>query len=205
MSAYLQGGPDNKNHAMFPQAIFNVNYPTAGTFAIRVDEMTPDGAKLQATLDGHRVAAVDFGAPAPAFGGPNRPARRGNPRLNTSLEIPIPAGPHVLKLENTGSDWIHIRDFTLSPYTSQLAVLAKGDSDFAVLWIYKRDKTSSEPISGKLTVPGIAAGNYHVVWWDTYKSQIIKDESAAATADGLTLTTPPVDQDIAVWINRGGS
>jgi hypothetical protein len=203
MSAYLQGNDTNKHHAMFPQATFNVTYPSAGTFAVRVDEMTGEGANLQISVDGQKVTSLDLGAP-PAFnfgggggGGQNRP--RPNPRLNASLEVPIAAGAHSILLQNNGPDWIHIRDFTLTPYAPQLAVLAKGDSDFAVLWIYRRAK-SGDPISGKLTVPGLADGSYHVVWWDTYQSKILKDETLSATAGSLTLTTPPIAQDVAVWI-----
>jgi hypothetical protein len=163
--------------------------------------MTPDGARLEISLDGQHMTTLDLGAP-PAFNsgsGENEAHRRPNPRLNTSLEIPIPAGKHTILLQNTASDWIHIRDFTLTPYAPELAVLAKGDSDFAVLWIYRREKSSSQPISGKLSVPGLKDGSYHVVWWDTYQSKILKEETLSVSGS-LMLTTPPIAEDVAVWI-----
>jgi hypothetical protein len=56
MSAFLQGR--GANHAMFPFASFEVNYPDAGTFAIEADQTTPSGARLEASLDEKPMAAV---------------------------------------------------------------------------------------------------------------------------------------------------
>ena len=118
------------------------------------------------------------------------------------LELPIAAGEHTIHLENTGADWIHIRDFTLTPYAPQLAVLGKGSNDFAVLYIYRRDQSKSEPITGKISVPGLADGNYRATWWDTYKGMKIKEETLAVSGLQSTLTTPPIAQDVALWIKR---
>jgi len=58
-------------------------------------------------------------------------------------------------------------------------------------------------VSGTLQVPGLAAGSYHVAWMDTRTGTIVSEETLAATGAGpLVLTTPPVWNDIAAWINR---
>ncbi len=104
MSAYLQG--NGKNKMMFPYALFHVNYTAAGTFAVHIDETTPDGAHVQLMLDNKEIVTLDLGAappPPPGFGGRNLPPR--NPRPNATLELPVSPGKHTIRLDNTGADW----------------------------------------------------------------------------------------------------
>jgi Domain of unknown function (DUF5060) len=202
MAAYLQG--NGKNHDYFPVAVFHVEYPEDGTFSIRLDEMTADGATLEVQVDGKEAAQVILAAP-PVFGpsSPQGPQRR-NPRLDTTLEVPINAGKHTIQLHNSGGDWVHIRQITLTPYVPQLAVCAKGNDQFAALWIYRREATGDESISGTLRIPGLAEGTYRVTWWDTTRGEVLGNETANATeSNGLTLKTPPIGQHIAAWIVAG--
>jgi hypothetical protein len=207
MSAYLQG--TGHNHAMFPNATFNVDYPEAGKFTVRFDEMTPDGAGLQVTLDGQRLMTLTLNAPR-SFGGgaegngANRP--RPNPRMDEALEIPIAAGKHTIRLDNTGLDWLHIRDFTLDPYTSELGVLGKANKDLLVLWVYKREQAKNQSVSGTLELPGREAGTYRIVWWDPYKGQIIREDPLSVSEGSpATVTTPPVTSDLAAWVERSAA
>jgi hypothetical protein len=106
-------------------------------------------------------------------------------------------------MENTGADWIHLRGFTLTPYAPALAVLAKGNNDSAVLWIYRREHADAAPISGSISVPGLDAGDYRIIWWDTYKGEVLKEEAGRVTeAAPLTFTTPTIALDAAVIIER---
>lgn len=200
MSAYLQG--NNKNKKMFPFALLHVNYPVAGTFSVRVDETTPDGARLEMKLDGQPAATLDLG---PAMLPPPRPdgtaLPRPNPRPNAALELPISQGRHTIRLENTGADWAHISEFVLTPYAPELAVLAKGNENWAVLWVYNRVPGKGQTVSGTLHVPGLAAGSYRVTWTDTRTAKVLSEETVTATgSEPLTLTTPPIADDIAAWI-----
>lgn len=201
MSAYLQGALNDRNHAMFPFAEFGVDYQRDGTFAVAVDEMTPSGATLHVSIDGKPAASLTLpGLPAPPT--TKEASERKNPRLDATLEVPVTAGKHVLRLENQGVDWIHLRQFTLTPYAPQLAVLAKGTNDFAVLWAYRRDAGDGSPIRGTLAVPGLSAGNYRVVWFDTHKGTQIREATMTASGHTLKLETGDVTNDVAIFVAR---
>jgi hypothetical protein len=221
MSAYLQG--QGGNRAMFPFAEMKVTYAEPGTFAVRLDEVQADGARLEVSLDGQRVTALDFGAaPQPPPGGPGgqggQQRQRRNPRVNAAIEIPIPAGEHTIKLENTGPDWVHLRQFVLAPYAAELAVLGKGDGDLTVLWVYRREplvapgttqpstQPATRPVTGTLRVPGLADGSYIIAWWDAYAGKVAQDETVTVTGGApLELKTPPIATDMAAWIRRAGA
>jgi hypothetical protein len=189
MSAFLQG--TGANHAMFPFASFQVNYPQAGTFAVQVDQTTAAGAKLEASVDGKLIAAIALGK-----------TRNENARLNATLEFAVPAGSHQVRLENTGEDWVHIHQFVLTPYASELAVLGKSSGKMAVLWVYRRDVgTGKKGVAGTIQINGLSEGSYQIVWWDCRAGKILQQTNASAIANRpLELTTPSIEQDAACWI-----
>ncbi len=198
MSAYLQGSAKNK--PMCPYILLHVNYLTAGTFAVEVDQTTPDGARLEIRLDGQPAVAMNFGPfrSPPGFGGRPRP----NPHPDATLELPISQGEHTIRLENIGPDWVHINKFVLTPYTPGLAVLAKGGKNVAVLWVYNRTPAKGAA-AGRLRVPGLSPGLYDVAWMDTRSGKIIGRSSLQAVEGArLTVDTPPIDTDVAAWIRR---
>jgi len=200
MSAYLQGNGNNK--AMCPYILFHVNYPVAGTFAVEVDQTTPDGARLEVKLDGQPAVAMNFGPyPPPQRGG--RSETGANPHPDATLEIPVSQGQHTIRLEDTGADWVHISKFVLTPYAPGLAVLAKGGKNLVVLWAYNRAPIAGQTVTGKILVPGLPAGLYEVDWMDTHSGKIIR-HARVETADGepLSVDTPPIASDIAAWIRR---
>jgi hypothetical protein len=199
MSAYLQGSAKNK--AMSPYILMHVNYLTAGSFAVEVDQTTPDGARLEITLDGRPAAAMNFGPfPPPPWLG-NRP--QPNPHPNATLELPILQGEHTIRLDDTGPDWVHINKFVLTPYAPGLAVLAKGGKSAAVLWVYNRAPAVGKTLAGRLRVPGLARGLYNVAWMDTRSGRVTSQTSVTATNDQpLNVDTPPIDNDICAWISR---
>jgi len=52
-------------------------------------------------------------------------------------------------------------------------------------------------------VPDLPAGRYEVEWWDT-RQGTSRTEELTASAGGLTLTLPPVSDDIACRIEPCG-
>ncbi|HEX4053063.1 MAG TPA: DUF5060 domain-containing protein [Tepidisphaeraceae bacterium] len=202
MSAYLQG--NNKNKRKFSLAVLHVDYPTAGTFSVHIDEITPAGARLEVKLDGQPMATLDLGPAAPPPVRPNRrPLPPRNPHPNATLELPVSQGKHIIRLENTGADWAHISEFVLTPYAPKLAVLAKGNENMAILWIYNRVPSNGQTVSGTLRVPGLTAGSYRVAWMNTHTAKVLSEETVSATgSEPLTLATPPIADDIAAWISR---
>lgn len=202
MSSFLQG--DGKNKQMFPFALFHVNYAEPGTFAVKVYETTPDGAHVEALLDDKPAASLDLAPAPPPFPGPNGRSRPpSNPHPDATVEFPVPAGQHTIRLKNTGPDWAHLWEFTLTPYAPELAVLAKSGQNLTVLWVYNRVANTGQLVSGKLQVPGLAAGSYNVTWFDTRTGTVVSQETLNATgSDSLKLTTPPIAKDLAAWIKR---
>jgi hypothetical protein len=200
MSAYLQGKGDNAK--LFPFAELSVDFEKDGTFAVRVDEITPAGATLNISVDGKPAANLTL--PAPPAPPTTNPAReRRNPRIDATLEIPVPAGKHVVRLENNGGDWIHLQQFTLTPYASPLAVLAKGTNDYAVMWVYRREAGNGTPVEGKLSVPGLDAGDYRVVWVDTIKGTPLREDRATVVAGtALIIQSGPIATDAAIFVAR---
>src|SRR5205823_5884264 len=106
------------------------------------------------------VLLVD-GAPAAEKAFPGTGKDNG---VTAVLEAKVPAGPHEVKVENTGEDWVRVRQFELEPYASTLGVMGRAGKDFAALWISNRTRQES---GGKLSVAGLQSGSYHATWWDT--------------------------------------
>ena len=202
MSAFLQGR--GGNHAMFPLATFEVDYPSTGNFEVHTDQFTARGAKLELSLDGQpAVSLILDPLPTDDHTSARPAARDGNIHTNATLSISVPAGKHLIKMENTGADWIHINHFKLTPYAPALGVIGKGNDESAVLWIYCRDEPDSSPAAGKISISGLAAGTYQLTWWDTYKGQIVKTETATTgVTNALTFETPTIAKDLALFIIR---
>jgi hypothetical protein len=193
MSAYLQG--IGKNHAMFPAATFDVDYPAAGSFAVHVDQITANGAKLVVSIDGQIASTLDVAALPEGS--------RLKPNVDDTLSVEIPNGKHSIRLENVGADWIRIRDFTLTPYAPRLGVLAKGDAQSVFAWVFRRAPRDSAAVVGTLQIPGLTSGEYQANWFDTDHGTVVKQENLSVTNPGpASLTTPPVEKEIALWIAR---
>lgn len=183
MPSFLQG---DAHRAMFPSATFAVDYAQPGTFAVAVRQTSKAGAHLVVRVDGAVAAERDF------------PAAASDTTLNTVVEVSVPAGRHSIVVENSGADWLVVERFTLAPYGPTLRALAKAGTDGALLWIYRttpQNVTSSgvaqNAHSGTISVPGLAAGQYRVTWWDTGVGRAISSRTVAvAGAKLLTLDIP---------------
>ncbi len=185
MPAYLHG---QYHKASFPKAVFRVTYPAAGTFAVHLAQIARAGAKLVVTVDGQPSAEQVFAAAAK------------DTATQAVVSVPVPAGAHTVTLENTGLDWLVLAAFELSPYGPAIEALGKGGPDGAVFWLASR--LPAQPVTGTLTVPGLAPGPVQVTWWDTRTGTPASRATAAATAAGLRLDTPPVSGDAAVTVGR---
>ena len=198
MSAYLQG---DANRDLFPRADFAVDFPADGTFAVRFDQLSPAGARVAVAVDGEERSVVTLDPPQ----GADAAGAAGPTPVRVGVELPLTAGPHEVTLRNTGRDWVRVGQISLSDYAPEVAVLAKGDAEVAVLWAYRRTPAVQEalPLTAKLTVPGRAPGRYAVTWVDTATGDQISAATATAGDNGtLTLTTPPLRPDVAAILRR---
>ena len=199
MSAYLQGSAKNK--AMCPYILMHVNYLTAGSFAVEVDQTTPDGARLEITLDGKPAAAMNFGPfPPPPWLG-NRPTAKSASRCDA-----------------------RITDFTGRAYDSPrrhragLGSYQQICSDALCSGFGRSCQGWKEawPCCGFTIARRLTARR----WWEdfvyrdwrggctmlpgwTRVGQVTSQTSMTATGDQpLNVDTPPIDNDIAAWISR---
>lgn len=194
--AFLQG----QNHRdMMPKPLtFQVNYPQAGTFTLTIGQVAKAGAHLKVSVDG-KATERDF-ASGPADFTPKDEA--------SALQIAVPSGAHTITIENAGTDWVVARQFAFSNYAPALAAQARVGRDYAVAWIYHRanvDKPAgkeSSPASGRLSLAGLKPGRYRATWWDTRagKSLEASEVSLTGAKDSLTLTTPSVSRDVALYV-----
>lgn len=198
MSAYLQGKLNERNHAMFPHAEFVVNFAEPGTFSVSVDEITSSGATLDISIDGKGVSGVELMPPL-ADTLPAGERSRRNPRVNATLSVPIDAGEHTIRVENLGRDWVHLRQFSLTPYASLIGALGKGNDHYAAIWLYRREAGASAA-EGQVLVPGLKPGNYRVNWFDTARGTLLRSEVHRHEEGAMCLATGLIASDVAMWI-----
>ena len=188
MPSFLQGAA---HRDLFTQANFTVNYPKAGTFTVAVRQSAKAGAHLVVFVDGVKAGEQDFPAATSDQNG-----------SGPGLIVPVAAGKHTVRLENTGADWLVLQKLTLSPYGPGLRVLAKGNATHAVLWAYRPDAApNGAGIAGTISLPNFAPGKYRVQWWDTQAGKPMgQAKTVAASAKTLVLQTPAIAKDAAALI-----
>jgi hypothetical protein len=166
-----------------------------------VQQVAKSGAHLKLAVDGKTVER-DFPAGDKDF----TPAAD-----QRSLKIDVPQGAHTITVENTGKDWVVVKQFSLSDYAPALAANARIGHNFAAVWVYHRgnislpadDDGKLTPATGKLTITGLKVGRYRVTWWDTRIGKPLDETDVRVTKDkekdGIALTTPPITRDIALY------
>ncbi|HZT41539.1 MAG TPA: DUF5060 domain-containing protein [Chthonomonadaceae bacterium] len=197
--AFLQG---QGHRDMTPKPLtFQVAYPQAGTFAVSVGQVAKAGAHLKLSVDGHSVEQ-DYPAADKDY----------TPKSGQeTLSVDVPAGAHTVTVENTGKDWVVIREFTLSNYASALAANARAGQDYVAAWVYNRDnlgkKGAQSTAAGTLRLPALKPGKYQATWWDTYNGKALDTTDLTVTGDkeAATLSTPPIANDVALYVVRAGT
>jgi hypothetical protein len=186
MPAFLQG----TNHPeLFTHAEFPVEYAQPGTFAVQVKQAAKAGAKLVIKVDGVISAEHTF------------PAAAQDTNTDIVVEVKVPAGKHVVRLENTGQDWLVVQRITLAPYGPTLRVVAKASPDTAALWVRNTKPGNATP--GTLTLPDLKPGKYRILWWDTRSGKPISEGMINVANGGvLMVKTPAIMKDAAVFVSR---
>jgi hypothetical protein len=145
------------------------DFPRPGTFAVTVRQSAKAGARVVLLVDGTVAAEREFA-----------PGERDTPQ-NVTLTASIPAGKHTIRLENRGADWATIGRITLSPFGPALRAMGKIGRNSAVLWLRRAGSdtppTGQNGVTGTVTLPGLAPGNYRLVWWDTRAGRQLSEGS----------------------------
>jgi len=196
---------------------FQVNYPVAGKFILRIGKVGENGL-LKVTLDGKEVASVDLPT-GKGLGVSSEYAeqwKRWETTYNKDVEIEVPAGKHEIQIRNDGNDWIAIDYILLTNYLTNvkpnLRVLGIQTSDRALIWVQNKDYTwfkvrdnaqinSVPPV--RLTLSGFANGTYKLELWDTANGVVIEQKETTVTDSTLSYDLPEVKQDYALKIKGG--
>lgn len=189
MPAFLQG---NAHREMFPRADFQVDYGRPGAFAVSVRQAAKSGAHLVLAVDGRTAAERDF------------PPAAADQSTDAVLTAALPAGKHLVRIENTGADWVVLDRFTLSSYGPSLRALAKATEERVALWVYPADAAEQRPPGpATVTVPDLVPGRYRVRWWDTHTGREMPAQSVSVSRGGaLVLAVPPMAGDVAGFAAR---
>lgn len=197
LSRFLQG---QAHREMVAQPLsFRVDFARPGQFVVQFNEVSSGGAHIVLGRGDQKVER-DFPA-ATAQTRPQGDAGR--------LAIDVPAGAHLITLQNTGADWAAIQSFTLTGYAPVLGAYGVSDASFAAAWVYHRENISSAPgretgaATGRISLSGLRPGRYRATWWDTLRgAPISPPERVILTQGALTLATPAISRDAGLFVTR---
>lgn len=194
LGQYLFGSVFNTQYHNPPS--FNVTYPVSGQFKVVTGSSIGTSPMINIYVDG--VQALNQ-----------------NATINTTYTVNITAGLHVIKVDNLGTDWTTISNYTFTNIGSPLTayVLRSADNYKAAGWLlnskynwqYVKDNGVPAAISSAtLTIPGMENGSYMVQFTDCNTGSLISSTSATATGNNLSISLPSVAWDVAVTAMWGG-
>ena len=115
-------------------------------------------------------------------------------------------------------DWVQFKRRNLNHEiqisTKAFAGFCCADEDQAIVWLLRQDKLvksgklklvdkQAPPVSVTIIIPGIAAGNYRVYFWDTLPGKLIEQKDVQANdAGNIVVNIPPVITDVALAVKR---
>lgn len=186
--SFLQG---NAHRSMFPALTLKTVFVEDGSVTVHVSRVARAGGAVRIQVDGQQAAFREFAG--------------GSADRNTSEEVSanVKAGSHTITIDNPGADWVVVNRIDLSPYSPALGSVGKANDSFGMLWLFNRLASS---VSGQVRVPGLKAGDYDVVWYDTSTGQAGSRSKVTVTGkDDLILNTPAIATDIAVTFVRSST
>lgn len=192
LSEYLYGSTWNTQFRSPPT--FFVEYASLGELTIGTGANKGQDPQIVVWVDGTKV--LD---------------EAGN--TNTNYQVAIPAGQHVIKVDNTGTDWISISSYSFSGLGSPLAsyVLAAATGDELTAWLlnpaYNHVEVSGadipDPVLGsQLFIPQVQNGFYMARWYNCLTGALEKVDSVQVSNDTLVLPIPPVQWDLGLVVDQ---
>lgn len=193
VASYLYGSTSNVQFRSPPE--FTVNYPRAGTFQVTTGPSTSNGTpRINIYVDGQRVL--------------NEAAQ-----INTTYTIDLTAGAHVIKVDNSGRDWVSISEYEFSDIGSALDtyVLASEDSTQFSAWIlnhqYNHEVVYTDGLpdsvkGAKLVIPDVSPGSYFAKWYNPLSGAWLNTELAKSEGDSISVNIPAVQWDLILVLDQ---
>ncbi|MFQ5952419.1 MAG: cellulase family glycosylhydrolase [Candidatus Omnitrophota bacterium] len=201
--------------------VFYVDYPASGELVIKVD-MVSQGAHLKVYVDEKEVLSREF-LTGPGEGPWKRSLYRKDHKIyqavyDEDVVISIPKGKHVIKLVNTGKDWLGVKRVILKDYVDSsianarcLGLIVGKDMIF---WVQNKDFNWRNTFKGKAPEPiknsyfnthVIEDGSYLIERWDTFTGKVVSKIKADSKNGILRVELPEFSKDSAFKIRKAGS
>ncbi|MEM9546177.1 MAG: DUF5060 domain-containing protein [Bacteroidota bacterium] len=192
LGQYLYGSQWNTQYRSPPR--FYVNYPDSGYFQVRTSSANGQSPHIAIWVDTVMVFVDSLAS------------------TNTIYEIGIPAGEHIIEVDNTGTDWITIAGYTFSDLGSKVDsyLLTAEENNYAAGWVLNNeynhenvvDFGEPDPVSeASLIIPEFENGNYFVTWLDCLTGEVMYDELIEVGDSSLTVQIPELLWDAAFIID----
>jgi hypothetical protein len=178
----------------FPgRATYRVNLPRGVLMLAHIYSKADAGGSLSVSVDGKVVAAHTW------------PAGKYTPQPET-LAFKVPAGSHVLVLENPGPDWIGISALDLGMDTSALGLIGRRNEHFIEAWVWNKPNlylaTPYPAVSGTVDLDSVPAGSWKITWWDTEKGAASDSRVVAHPGGMLRIDTPGIVRHAGLILTR---
>lgn len=200
LPSFLQG---QAHREMSPRPLsFRVHFVQPGRFVVRLDTIAKSGARVRLSVDG-KLTERDFPAGAQDYAPGAGQAE---------LAVEVPAGDHVVTLENTGSDWVSIGSFMLTDYAPALGAYGLSGAGFEAAWLFHRANVlanagqEAAAASGQVTLADLEPGRYRATWWDTRLGIALPGAQLlrVGASRSLALQSPAISRDVALFVVRQG-
>ena len=174
---------------------FVIEFANSGVLKIHVDEVSSWGRNsLRILLNGVQVFSESYQNGLTGF----------------VIELPLPSGQQVVKIENTGQDWFCISSYEFQETTDTnigyLQFIGLSGDNHAYIWVHdigsQRERTDHGIFSDvNCVLYGLADGDYVVDFYETRgEGGVFKSNYAQSENGGLGVVIPEFTMDIAFKI-----
>jgi len=207
INRYVHGtSKSNESYYFIPELL--VNYPENGNFKIDINKVSQN-VKIKVLIDNEIVLEKQYKELTEEE---NRNTPNNNLIGNNSnyeygfIEIPVSVGEHIIRIENSGKDWLEIKEIELGNYTPEIEVYGLKGNKLTIGWIrninnnwYNKMKSRLiNPIENvQLKINGFSEGKYIIQLWDTNSGMINQELIQYSQAGDLNISIPFLDGDVA--------
>ena len=203
-----------RNHRDWHNPVrFKVRLERDTRFEVLVGDVSGyGGAILQISLDGDPVMTREFSA------GENAAQGQSVSKFEGRYGVTIPKGDHTIVVENIGNDWF-MTGYRFVDLVKRSGPPIQGwaieGNNTVVAWLRPEGRTWRKVIVEKATFPptvpsvltldGLAAGDWTMEIWDTWKGVVVSSQVIhVGLAGKAKLDIPEFERDLAVKLLRHG-
>ena len=196
LSTFLFGNTWNTQYRNPPA--FHVTYPVNGKFKVITGSSSGTAPTIVIYVDGKQKL--------------NQSAA-----VNTTSSVNISAGAHDIKVDNLGTDWISVSNYTftkIAPALESFVLRSSAKNKIAgwllnknYNWQFLHDKGKKPPsVTGaSVLIPNIKNGTYTVNFYSCSTGKITNTANVAVNDGTLTIMLPSIKWDIAFTGEQQGN